>query len=45
MAEWGAEEELLEFGREVTGALGEEGVQRPKPREQWVDVPSNARSS
>ena len=45
MADWGMEEQLLEFGREAQGVLGEEGVRRSKPEAQWVDVLSNCNSS
>jgi hypothetical protein len=43
MAEWGMEELLLEFGRDTESVLGENGVQRPKHGEQWVDVLSNTK--
>lgn len=45
MADWGMEEQLLEFGREAVGVLGEEGVRRPKPSGQWVDVLSETKIS
>jgi hypothetical protein len=38
MAEWGNEEQLLSFGREAVGVLGEEGLRRPSDPERWADV-------
>ena len=45
MADWGMEEQLLEFGGEAKGILGEESVRRPKHSEQWIDVLSDCTSS
>ena len=38
MAEWANEEQLLGFGRQAEGCLGEEGVRRPKGDGRWVDA-------
>lgn len=39
MGEWGAEEQLIAFGREGEGILaGEGGVRRPKGSKMWIDV-------
>jgi hypothetical protein len=43
MANWGMEEQLLAAAKEVEGALGDEGVRRPHPSGQWLDVLSDAR--
>ncbi len=38
MGEWGAEEQLLQFGKDGEGILGEAGVRRPTGQGNWVDV-------
>lgn len=38
MAEWCGEEQLFQFARDAEGALGEEGVRRPKGDGCWVDA-------
>jgi hypothetical protein len=45
MAEWGMEEQLLEFARDLEANLGDEGVRRPKLNDQWLDVLSECKSS
>lgn len=42
MSEWGLEEDLLAFGRQCEGLLGEEGLRRSKVERQWLDVLENA---
>jgi Asp-tRNA(Asn)/Glu-tRNA(Gln) amidotransferase A subunit family amidase len=38
MGEWGSEEQLLQFGKDGEGILGEEGARRPTGNGIWVDV-------
>jgi Asp-tRNA(Asn)/Glu-tRNA(Gln) amidotransferase A subunit family amidase len=38
MGEWGSEEQLLQFGKDGEGILGEEGVRRLRGKGKWVDV-------
>ena len=45
MAEWGNEEQLLEFGREGESLAGSEGVRRPKGDSAWLDVLENTKIS
>ena len=44
MAEWGAEEQLLNFARDAEGALDAKGVRRPSREGCWVDVLSLAQT-
>ncbi|RMZ78362.1 hypothetical protein DV738_g3847, partial [Chaetothyriales sp. CBS 135597] len=44
MGEWGAEEQLLAFGREGENLVGADGVRKPQGEGSWVNVlaPSNS---
>ena len=45
MAEWGAEEDLIDFVTDFEKILWEEGVRLPKVQGQWIDVMLKAQSS
>lgn len=43
MGEWGSEEQLIRFGQQHEGFLGDAGLQTPTKDGNWVDVIAQAR--
>jgi hypothetical protein len=45
MGEWGAEDQLIDFGREGEKMLSADVIARPKPKGAWLDVIESTKSS